>query len=165
MANREERMVILQPMLEHDFQTYYEDAIARYAAEHVRSGNWSPEESLERSRQEYEKLLPQGTATPNQYLYSVIDPATNTNVGMIWYAIREKNAQRIAFIYEISIKPEYQRRGYSQQTMQTLETLVRNHGVTTIQLHVFGHNHAARALYEKLGYQPTNIAMSKTLDP
>jgi hypothetical protein len=29
---------------------------------------------------------------------------------------------------------------------------------------VFGHNHEARALYEKLGYVATNIMMSKSLD-
>lgn len=158
-------MVILQPMLEQDFQTYYENTIVAYAAEHVRSGNWTSEESLERSRQEYEELLPQGVATPNQYLYSIIDPATNTNVGMIWYSIRENSRQPVAFIYEIAINPEHQRHGYGQQAMRALETLVREHNITTIQLHVFGHNHAARALYEKLGYQPTNIVMSKTLDP
>jgi ribosomal protein S18 acetylase RimI-like enzyme len=32
----------------------------------------------------------------------------------------------------------------------------------TIRLHVFGHNAAARPLYVKLGYEPTNIVMAKS---
>jgi len=47
--------------------------------------------------------------------------------------------------------------------MQALEERVRHLGLSTISLHVFGHNHAARALYEKLGYVTTNVMMSKTL--
>jgi predicted GNAT family acetyltransferase len=30
-------------------------------------------------------------------------------------------------------------------------------------LHVFGHNQVARALYEKIGYEVTNVLMSKKL--
>ena len=32
-----------------------------------------------------------------------------------------------------------------------------------IQLHVFGHNSGARALYRKLGYEETNVIMTKRL--
>jgi hypothetical protein len=35
--------------------------------------------------------------------------------------------------------------------------------VCGVGLHVFGHNAGARALYEALGYQPTNINMFKPL--
>ena len=37
-------------------------------------------------------------------------------------------------------------------------------GLHKMGLHVFGHNLAARALYEKLGYVPVNINMEKQLD-
>ena len=36
-------------------------------------------------------------------------------------------------------------------------------GIDTVGLHVFGYNHAARTLYEKMGYQVTGIGMTKTL--
>ena len=36
-------------------------------------------------------------------------------------------------------------------------------GIGKVSLHVFGYNHAARALYEKMGYQITGIGMTKTL--
>ena len=36
-------------------------------------------------------------------------------------------------------------------------------GFDTIALHVSGHNQAGRALYEKMGYEITNINMAKKL--
>ena len=33
----------------------------------------------------------------------------------------------------------------------------------SISLHVFGHNRVARALYEKLGYETTNVNMTEKL--
>jgi ribosomal protein S18 acetylase RimI-like enzyme len=40
---------------------------------------------------------------------------------------------------------------------------MREMGITTIALHVFKHNHPARAMYEKLGYVGTDTMMSKEL--
>jgi RimJ/RimL family protein N-acetyltransferase len=37
-------------------------------------------------------------------------------------------------------------------------------GLDKIALHVFAHNHAARAMYKKLGYQTTDVMISKKLD-
>jgi ribosomal protein S18 acetylase RimI-like enzyme len=40
---------------------------------------------------------------------------------------------------------------------------VRDKGNTQLRLHVFGNNAVARALYESLGFQTTNVMMSKSL--
>jgi ribosomal protein S18 acetylase RimI-like enzyme len=47
--------------------------------------------------------------------------------------------------------------------MLALEARVISMGLDVISLHVFGHNRAARSLYEKLGYETTNVYMSKKL--
>ena len=47
--------------------------------------------------------------------------------------------------------------------MLALEEEARRFGLTALALHVFGHNTAARALYEGIGYQITNINMRKDL--
>ncbi len=47
--------------------------------------------------------------------------------------------------------------------MIRLEVEARRLNLEAIRLHVFGHNTAARPLYEKLGYEPTNINMFKSL--
>ncbi len=109
-------------------------------------------------------MLPAGVATPDNYLYILHDDATDTNVGRLWFAIREEAGQRAAFVYDVHIFPAFQRRGYATQAFQALEQQAQALGLARIALHVFGHNHAARALYEKLGFVATNIMMSKAVD-
>uniref|UniRef100_UPI0038D450BF GNAT family N-acetyltransferase n=1 Tax=Deinococcus sp. TaxID=47478 RepID=UPI0038D450BF len=49
------------------------------------------------------------------------------------------------------------------QAFTALEADAAAHGATNIQLHVFGLNAGARALYEGLGFQTTNVVMRKEL--
>lgn len=154
----------LAPMSSSEFERYCERAISEYAAEHIRSGRWSAEDGYERAKQEYQDLLPDGVATPNQYLYTLKEAATQTAVGILWYALQTQAGQPVAFIYDIAIDPAFRRKGYATQAFHALEDQARSQGMRHIRLHVFGHNHAARALYEKLGYLATNIMMMKSLD-
>jgi len=154
-------MVRLVPMSKSDYQAFLESGIQRYAEEHVKAGNWHPSEALEKSRKEHQQLLPDGVATKNQYLFSIADEETGSKVGMIWFAVDDKRLQPSAFVYDFMIYEEFRRRGYGTQAMRTVEEKVRELGVTKISLHVFGHNHAARDLYEKIGYEITGIHMSK----
>ena len=158
-------MIDLVPMTERDFQTYCERAITEYAEEHIRGGRWSEEEAYEQARQQYEELLPHGIATPNQFLYTLTDASTQTPVGMIWFALQPQAGKHVAFIYDVAIEPAFRRKGYATQAFAAVEQQVRAQGVQQIRLHVFGHNHEARTLYEKLGFVPTNITMAKSLDP
>lgn len=157
-------MVRLAPMTESDFDSYYQKGVASYAEENVRGGHWSAEEALEKSAAEYRKLLPDGLATPDHYLYTIEDATTHTAVGLLWFALQRRGGQATAFVYDVSIHPPYRRQGYATRAFQALEERARELGARQIQLHVFGHNHGARALYEKLGFVPTNIIMSKALD-
>jgi ribosomal protein S18 acetylase RimI-like enzyme len=157
-------MISLIPMTESDFQRYCERAVAEYAEEHVRSGRWSEEEAYEQARRQYQELLPQGVATPNHFLYTLTDASSQTAVGMLWFALQPQAGKQIAFIYDVAIEPAFRRKGYATQAFEALEQQVRAHGAQQIRLHVFGHNHQARALYEKLGFVATNIMMAKSLD-
>ncbi len=154
-------MIKLEPMIPDDFQAYLEPAIREYAAEKLRAGNYAESEALERSRQEYEKLLPQGVATPDHYLYTAVEDSIPAKVGMIWFHLFRPGE---AFIYELRIYDAYQGKGYGKQTMLAAEQKARELGVHKLSLHVFGHNTIARALYERLGYTITNISMAKELE-
>jgi RimJ/RimL family protein N-acetyltransferase len=158
-------MLRLVPMTQADYLAFLETAVTEYAEEHVRSGRWSAEEAPARAAREYEQLLPDGVATPNNYLYTLHDEATDSDVGRLWFAIREQAGQRSAFVYDVYVAPAFQRRGYATQAFQALEQQAQALGLSQIALHVFGHNHAARALYEKLGFVATNIVMAKPLTP
>jgi hypothetical protein len=68
-------MVNLVPMTQAEFEAYREPAIRAYARDHVQAGNWSPEEALHRADSSYRELLPDGVATPDQYLFTIRDDA------------------------------------------------------------------------------------------
>lgn len=153
----------LVPMTQPEYDAWLPAAIATYAAETAASGRWTKEEAHDRSREEHERLLPQGLATPNHRLWSITRSSDKRAIGILWIEAQQSPVPT-AFIYNIEIGPEYRRRGYARQAMEQLEDVARQLGLRQIRLHVFGHNSAARPLYEKLGYQATNILMAKQLD-
>jgi ribosomal protein S18 acetylase RimI-like enzyme len=156
-------MVELIPMTEQEYQMYVEQSIQEYAQEHVRGGRWSEEEALQRATQELQEILPQGLHSPGNYLYMIVEKQLEKRIGMLWFALHARAAQQQAFVYDVVIFEEFRRHGYATQAFQVLEERARELGVTSIGLHVFGHNFAAREMYEKLGYVATNIQMVKKL--
>ncbi len=156
-------MVHLKPMQQAEYDAYLEQALREYAEEHVKAGNWDPAEAIDLSRKEFAQLLPNGVESPKQHLYSVRDAETDTPVGMIWFAERDDRKPAHAWIYDIRIDDHYQGKGYGKDTMRALEDKVRAVGLDRISLHVFGHNKVARGLYEKIGYEATNLMMTKEL--
>jgi ribosomal protein S18 acetylase RimI-like enzyme len=158
-------MIELRPMNELEFHTYLETTIPLYAQDNIESGAWPADQALQLSREAYAELLPQGLDTENQYLFSVIEPQQQQQVGMIWFAVIERLIGAVAFIYDFAIDPEHRRKGYAQQALKAIEPKVRELGITKIELHVFAHNHGALALYQKSGFNETNIIMSKIIEP
>jgi len=158
-------VVRLVPMSQTQFERYLPSAVQDYAQEHVRAGNWSPENALQMAKASFDALLPDGPATPSQFLFTVEDEMLGERVGMLWFAVEEREAAQRAFLYDIRIEEAYRRRGYGTQALEALEAKVRELGVTRITLHVFGHNHPARAMYAKLGYEAVDLRLSKTLHP
>lgn len=58
---------------------------------------------------------------------------------------------------------QYQGQGYGKKAMKEAEIIAKQLGMNKIGLNVFGHNKIARGLYEKMGYEITNITMAKTI--
>ncbi len=155
-------MITLAPMNEDDYQAYLARSIPEYAADKVRAGNWSEAEALERSRLEYEQILPEGIHTPGHFVGKLLDEAGQA-VGYLWYNRLEKKPDT-AFIYDFEIYTPYRRRGYASQALAALELHARAQGIRRLELHVFGDNTAARALYMKSGFFETNVNMAKNID-
>lgn len=157
-------MVTLIPMTENDYQAYLEQLIGEYAQDHVRGGRWGEQEALQRATQEIQQILPQGLHSPDNYLYMIVEEQSNQRVGILWFALNTRASKQQAFVYDIAIYEQFRRHGYATQAFRLLEEQARELGATSIGLHVFGHNVAARELYEKLGYIATNIQMMKKLE-
>lgn len=155
---------MIRPLAEAEYAAWMDDVVPGYAADKVASGAWREDEALEKSREEYHALLPQGRVTPDNHLYS-IDDDEGRHVGVLWIAVQSRGAERIGYVYDLMVWPAHQRRGHAERAMREAEDEARRLGLVGIALHVFGHNKAARALYEKLGYEPTNLNLYKPLPP
>jgi len=154
----------LRPMTASEYADWVEQSITGYADDKVVSGQWTPEESLELARKELAELLPLGLETPGNSLFAVLDSQA-VAVGMLWFGVKKRFGADIAYVFDIHIRPERQREGHAARAFLALEGVVRRLGLSGIALHVFGHNDAARALYDKLGFRPTNISLFKPIDP
>lgn len=157
-------MLSLVPMSESDFATYIAHAVRSYADDHIRAGDVLPEEALERAQKDYDQLLPAGLLSKNQFLFTLTDDALGA-IGMLWFALKEHRVVKTAFIYDFNIREDLRGKGLGRQTLQLLEVMLREQNVQSVGLNVFGYNHAARALYEKMGYQITGMGMKKMLTP
>lgn len=158
-------MVQLEPMSEAQFRSYLETAVHEYAQVHIKAGDCAPEHALALAQKDYQELLPEGLQSKNQFLFSVHDgaPDKTESIGMIWFAVKDGRAGRSAFIYDFSIREHLRGKGYGKKVMEKIEDLVQEMGIDRVNLNVFGYNHTARALYEKMGYQITGIGMTKIL--
>jgi RimJ/RimL family protein N-acetyltransferase len=157
-------MVQLLPMTPAEYESWLANKIRAYADEKAQAGSWEAADALERSAEEHRELLPDGLATKDNHLFTIWAEgeagAGPVAVGILWLAAPPWKPP-LAFVYDFIIFERYRRRGYAGPALQALEDKVRSLGLDTIGLHVFGHNHAARALYEKAGYEVTDVNMAK----
>ena len=151
-------------MDEASFREYRKCLIRGYAADKARAGVWSADEAEDRSEKEVDGLLPEGTATRDHYLYSVRNESGPAEVGILWISTRDSGAGRSLWIYDIMVHERFRRRGYASRILELVEDKARELGAGKVELHVFGHNLGARALYEKLGYTATSIVMAKPVN-
>lgn len=156
-------MIKLIPMQPEDFTAYLEPAIAEYAQEHVKNGNWLPEEALEKSRQQITGLLPDGLNSKGEHLYTIFDDNAQRKLGMLWVEVADAPRRR-AFIYDFIIKEEFRGQGFGKQALAALDETLISMGVESVGLHVFAHNINALELYKKAGFEITNLHMRKTYD-
>jgi len=155
-------MQVLRPMTEPEFADWLAAVIPSYAADKVALDRWSKEEAIARAEKEYAQLLPNGLMTDNNFFFALLD-ASGEAVGSLWFVEAERIGYRVAYLFDLVIKPSHRRRGHAMRALQALEAEAARRGLAGVALQVFGHNLAGRALYSKLGFSPTNIQMYKPL--
>jgi RimJ/RimL family protein N-acetyltransferase len=157
-------MTQLLPMIENEFQEYIDQAVEQFAEERIKAGTNTAEKALEQARKAIFSVIPDGLATKGCYFYTVYDEVAEQKVGILLFKIVQFNGgEPQAFVYDVLIYEPFRRRGYAQQAFTLLEEKVRALHIQKISLNVFGHNQAAIALYTKLGYITTDLAMAKRL--
>lgn len=153
-------MITFRPMTPLEYDRYLDISIVDYAEDKGKAGNWLAEEALSRSKAEFDSLLPQGLQTPQHLFFSLLSSDVAEPVGMIWVHRTANRLQTNWFIYDFIVDEPYRRRGYGRETLQELARRAEAEGIAEIRLHVFAHNQGALALYEQVGFEPTNINMT-----
>jgi ribosomal protein S18 acetylase RimI-like enzyme len=150
-------------MSEDSYSAFFEAVVRGYAEDNVASGRWTSEDAVELARVEAEQLLPQGPATPQHYLFDVLDSRAAQKVGYLWAAAVTRGSQKVAHVYWLQVLPGFRRQGHARGALIEFEGVARGLGCRSITLNVFGSNSAAQDLYRSLGFITTNMSMQKDL--
>lgn len=153
--------VKLIPMKEETFKQYYKNSLEDYAYEHVKAGSWKGDEAVQKATEEFEQLLPDGLATKDHFLFSVLHDSEP--IGILWLYVTPTDQEKLAFIYDIELEEEQRGKGLGKATMVALDEYAKLEGVKQIRLHVFAHNQRAVELYKTMGYEMTDYHMQKRL--
>ena len=157
-------MIELVEMPRERFPRYREDLVREYAQGKVKAGIWSLEEAPRRAEADVGSLLAEETDTEGHYLYLLRDRWAGDEVGVVWLAVQDSDVGRSIWIYDIEVYEPFRRRGHGTQALRAVEAKAAELGAEKVELHVFGHNPGARALYERSGFATTSVVMSKRLD-
>src|SRR5215510_9644631 len=92
-------------MTQSEYDVFLEQAVVEYAEDNVRAGYWDEAEAVEKSRKEFERLLPKGLESENHFLYAVYDG--ETIVGLIWLRANKDRPTPSGFIFGLRINEEF----------------------------------------------------------
>ena len=160
-------MLELKPMNQDTYNHYITYSKNNYAQEIIKSRGIGIEEAMQITNKEYDALLSDGLKSKNQYLYTIKND-NNENIGIIWFSSDSNHGDNELFLCDIEINKEFRGKGYGRESMDLLESKVKEFNMHTISLHVFLHNKIAYSLYNKIGYKEVKrgkagVIMKKTL--
>jgi ribosomal protein S18 acetylase RimI-like enzyme len=144
-----------------EFAPFRERTIKAYAAEHVRTGDWSPDRAETLSAEQTDQLLPHGVDTEGTLLLVAETEAAGV-IGLVWVALEVAQSQS-AWIFDIEIVLEQRGKGYGRALLAAAEREVVARGGDSLTLNVFGGNLVAQGLYKSAGYEITSMHMRKSL--
>jgi len=151
----------LRPITPDEFPAFVTASKAGYAEGIEVHGGQSHEAAQQKAEADFPAVLPLGLDTPGHHIFIV--EAAGVAVGRLWLAERELGGRRILYVYDVTIDPGHQGRGYGRAAMRLAEEEARARGIGRIELNVFGGNDVARGLYRSLGYVETSAQMRKDL--
>ncbi|WP_460715330.1 GNAT family N-acetyltransferase [Nocardioides dilutus] len=161
-APRDPGRVTLRPMGADDIAAYFSDAVETFADETMSADpSLTREAALANSREVHDRILPQGVSTPGHEFLVALDAATGRHVGITWLFHEE----RAGFVYDVEVDEAERGRGYGRALMDVAAEHMRELGMEILGLNVFGHNHAAYALYDALGCGVIDRSFNLALSP
>jgi GNAT superfamily N-acetyltransferase len=145
-------------MEEKEFNIIKGRIISDYAKEKVSVGHWQKDEAIELSKETFDKILKNGVDTDNHYIMTVYEDEEK-KIGFVWFNIFKETV----FLNDLCIYDDFKGKGYEIQFVEALENRVAELGAKKINLHSFGYKEGEIAIYSKMGYEITDIYMTKKI--
>ncbi|WP_435930295.1 GNAT family N-acetyltransferase [Dryocola sp. BD613] len=152
-------MIVLREMTGAEFPAYRTIFIAEYARDLHDSRGYPVQKARDIATHAIDISLTEGPDTEANNLWCILSAdEENVIVGYFWLA-RNRDAVWISDFY---LYPEWRGRGLGRAALAQMEARVALQ-VSEIGLRVAVNNPAAKALYEKCGFQITGFNMIKTI--
>jgi GNAT superfamily N-acetyltransferase len=152
------QQVTLRKMTAAEYQT----ATEHREAESVRVLSRTMPEELARERVAHgtARFLPDGLETADHHLLTAENDRGEA-VGNAWIGPDPGGNAEAAWLYDINVFQQHQRRGYGAAILAAVEELIAAEGRSALGLNVVGDNAAAIALYRHSGYDVVSMVMRK----
>src|SRR5699024_3590637 len=111
--------ISLAPMTPDRFMQYARVSTEAFASALLGADGYTPEEAIAESRRQFDVNLPHGVESAGQHLYTVA--SAEREIGILWFALQDRNEQRHAFIYDIEVLPQHRGQGYGKAVMLAAE--------------------------------------------
>ncbi len=157
----ESLMIELKPMTAQAYEHFTALSRVDFAAAKSRAERLSISEGQKIATDAWINLLPQGQETPLHHFYTAWKDGQD--IGMVWFKEERDWETPYGYLYQVWVWDQYQRQGLAKALMAGLEEKLKQLGLPRLRLHVFAFNERAIGLYEKLGFETTNIMMVKEL--
>ena len=153
----DETAVQLVPMPASTYDSYLAEGVREYAEAREKAGE-TQERAEQAAREQMAALLPDGLASDHHHFFiGVVD---GERVGSLWLGTERP----MAFVYDVVVDEAQRRRGYGAGLMRAGALWSRAHGAHALGLNVFGYNHGAKTLYDRLGYHVVEEFAAHTIE-
>ena len=149
---------MIRPLRQEEYDGFVQRGMAFYVDDMVRAGI-DREVAQAKADTDFPKLLPDGLATPEHFVYAIEDDGRFA--GYLWLCNRDGELGHNLFVYAVEIDEEFRGRGLGRAAMVFAEEEAQRLGIAKVALNVFGGNDVARRLYHSLGYEETAVHMEK----
>ena len=154
-------MIKLEKLNEQEYEKYLEFMIPDYAKDISNNYNLPMDKAIEESDMMMKDLFSNGLSTEGQFLFNILDPDLKKKVGILWFNINPEINR--AYLYHIYIEEAFRKKGYGTKALEELHAKVKELGMESLGLSVFGSNDNAYSLYKKLGFTTASLSMYKIL--
>lgn len=153
------KMLPLEPS---EFAAWRELSIKNYS-EGMAINNGLPVSAvLEEATKQFDRSFPDGFPAIDNHVYKLVSDSDH-QLGYLWLGISGPSFRRRVFIFDIFVEESERKKGYGEFMLKWLEGKTKELGFTEVSLHAFNYNRPAISLYEKFGFQLTNVYMTKKL--